>query len=82
MIPTQTPYFPRPHGLHRATYARLIREYNHLLAKLKALPQRRLTSRMRAAYQRQFENRIIPLQARSLDRCPTCSRIDPGYKTV
>jgi len=51
-----------PPGVHRATYARLIREYNRLRANLDALPQRRLASRLRTAYQRQFENRIIRIR--------------------
>ncbi len=62
MIPTGTLRVICAPGLHRATYARLIREYNRLLAKLEALPQRRLAARMRTAYQRQFENRIIRIR--------------------
>jgi excisionase family DNA binding protein len=49
-------------GLHRATYKRLLRAYTRLLAKLEALPHRRLSPRIRLAYQRQFENRIIRIR--------------------
>ena len=55
---------PCPPGLHRGTYRRLLREYDRLLGKLAELPTRRLAPRMRKAYQRQFENRILRIRRR------------------
>jgi hypothetical protein len=62
LIPSGPLQVPCPPGLHRATYERLIREYNRLIAKLEELPRRRLWLRMRQAYQHQFENRIIRIR--------------------
>jgi len=50
LIPTETLRVACPPGLHRATFGRLIREYNRLLAKLKALPQHQLPPHLRTAY--------------------------------
>jgi len=62
LIPTCPLRVSRPPGLHRATYRRLLRAYTRLLGQLEALPRRRLLPRMRLAYQRQFENRIIRIR--------------------
>jgi helix-turn-helix protein len=55
---------PCPKGLHRGTYQRLVNEYNRLLAKLDALPGRRLWPHMRKAYKHQFLNRILRIRRR------------------
>jgi hypothetical protein len=62
LIPHGPLQIARPPGLHRATYRRLLREYTRLIGKLAALPRRPLRPRMRLAYQRQFENRIIRIR--------------------
>jgi excisionase family DNA binding protein len=62
LIPTETRRVACPPGLHRATFGRLIRQYNRLLAKVAALPQRQLPRHLRTAYQHQFENRIIRIR--------------------
>lgn len=61
-LPTGPVAVPRPPGLHRATYRRLVREYNRLLTKIAELPRRRLWPHLRKAYQRQFENRILRIR--------------------
>lgn len=58
--PTETLRIPSPPRLHRATYRRLIREYNRLLAKLNNLPPRRLSSRTRTAYVRRALHLLTP----------------------
>jgi hypothetical protein len=55
-----------PPSVPRATYARLIREYNRLLANFDGSPQRRLASRLRTAYQRQNSTTSGPATARAL----------------
>src|SRR5260370_42572398 len=62
LIHTKLLHVPCRAGLHRATYRRLLREYTRLLAKIEALPHRRLLPRIRLAYQRQFENRIVRIR--------------------
>ena len=64
LMPTGPFRVSRPPGLHRATYRRLLRAYSRLIGQLEALPRRRLIPRMRLAYQRQFENRIIRIRRR------------------
>jgi hypothetical protein len=64
LVPTETLVVPCPRGLHRATYARLVNEYNRLLAKLDALPARTLWPSMRKAYEHQFLNRILRIRRR------------------
>ncbi len=80
LIPSRPLQVRCPPGLHRATYGRLIREYNRLLAKLEALPRRRLWPRMRTAYQRQFENRIIRIR-RALHLSTPRPRAKRWYRT-
>jgi hypothetical protein len=61
-LPTGPLPVPCPLGLHCATYRRLVRENNRLLARLAEVPRRRLWPHLRKAYQRQFENRIIRIR--------------------
>jgi hypothetical protein len=62
LIHTELLHVPCRAGLHGATYRRLLREHTRLLEKLEGLPHRRLLPRIRLAYQRQFENRIIRIR--------------------
>jgi PEP-CTERM motif-containing protein len=64
LVPTETLVVPCPRGLHRATYMRLVNEYNRLLEKLDALPTRQLWPSMRKAYEHQFLNRILRIRRR------------------
>ena len=80
-LPTGAAAVPCPPGLHRATYRRLIREYNRLLTKLAALPRRRLWPHLRKAYQRQFENRIVRIR-RALHLPTPQPRAKPWYRTT
>jgi excisionase family DNA binding protein len=80
-LPTGSVAVPRPPGLHRATYRRLIREYNRLLTKLADLPRRRLWPHLRKAYQRQFENRILRIR-RALHLPTSQPRAKPWYRTT
>ncbi len=72
---------PRPPGLHRATYRRLIRDYNRVLGKLAELPRRRLWPHLRKAYQRQLDNRIIRIR-RVLCLSTPHPRAKPWYRTT
>jgi excisionase family DNA binding protein len=80
-LPTGPVAVPRPPGLHRATYRRLVREYNRLLTKLAELPRRRLWPHLRKAYQRQFENRILRIR-RTLHLPTLHPRAKPWYRTT
>jgi hypothetical protein len=80
-LPTGPVAVPRPPGLHRATYRRLVRQYNRLLTKLAALPRRRLWPHLRKAYQRQFENRILRIR-RTLHLPTLHPRAKPWYRTT
>ena len=80
-LPTVAVAVPRPPGLHRATYRRLVREYNRLLTKLAELPRRRLWPHLRKAYQRQFENRILRIR-RTLHLPTLHPRAKPWYRTT
>ena len=64
LVPTKRLEVSCPHGLHRATYKRLVNEYNRVLDELAALPRRRLWPRMRKAYEHQFLNRIVRIRRR------------------
>ena len=64
LVPTEPLEVPRPRGLHRATYQRLVNEYNRLLEQLDALPTRNLWPSMRKAYEHQFLNRIVRIRRR------------------
>ena len=64
LVPTESFEVPCPPGLHRATYGRLVNEYNRLLGKLDALPARKLDPHMRRAYAHQFLNRIVRIRRR------------------
>jgi hypothetical protein len=68
LIPSGSPPSPAHPAFTGATYGRLIRAYNRLLAKLDELPQRQLSPRMHRAYQRQFENRIFRIHTESAPR--------------
>lgn len=70
-----------PPGLHRATYRRLLREYQRLLTKLEALPRRRLPRYLQRAYQRQFENRILRIRRRLSLPTPQ-PRTRPWYRAT
>ena len=80
-LPTGAVAVPCPPGLHRATYRRLIREYNRLLAKLADLPRRRLWPHLRKAYERQFDNRVIRIR-RVLRLSTPHPRAKPWYRTT
>ena len=64
LVPTERLEVSCPRGLHRATYKRLVNEYNRVLDELAALPRRRLWPRMRKAYEHQFLNRIVRIRRR------------------
>jgi hypothetical protein len=64
LVPTERVKVPCPRGLHRATYQRLVNEYNRVLAALTALSNRKLWPHLRAAYEHQFLNRIVRIRRR------------------
>ena len=64
LVPTKRLEVSCPRGLHRATYKRLVNEYNRVLDELAALPRRRLWPRMRKAYELQYLNRIVRIRRR------------------
>jgi len=64
LVPAERLEVPCPRGLHRATYQRLVNEYNRVLAALTALPNRKLWPHLRTAYEHQFLNRIVRIRRR------------------
>jgi hypothetical protein len=64
LVPTECLEVICPRGLHHATYQRLVNEYNRVLEKLNALPDRALWPHIRKAYEHQFLNRIVRIRRR------------------
>ena len=57
-------FFPRPRGLQKFTYQRLLRAMRRVLTKLDRLPERRLHPVVRRRLQTEFENRLGRIRRR------------------
>src|SRR6266446_5409406 len=57
--PLAREFIPRPKGLHRATYRRLLRAHGRIVAQLEALPYRRTWPVVRKRLAAEFSNRLL-----------------------
>ena len=57
-------FIPRPRGLHKLTYPRLLRAMRRMLNELDRLPQRRLHPVVRRRLQTEFANRLGRIRRR------------------
>ena len=57
-------FIPRPPGLHKFTYQRLLRAMRGTLNKLESLPERRLHPLVRRRLQTQYENQLGRIRRR------------------
>src|SRR5207247_4897430 len=63
-------FIPRPRGLHRATYRRLLRAHARIVAQLEALPYRRTWPVVRKRLRTEFNNRLMRVRRRLGLRVP------------
>ena len=63
-------FIPRPRGLHRATYRRLLRAHARIVAQLEALPYRRTWPVVRTRLAAEFSNRLLRVRRRLGLRVP------------
>lgn len=57
-------FLPRPRGLHKLTYPRLLRAMRRMLSELDRLPERRLHPLVRRRLQTEFANRLGRIRRR------------------
>jgi len=68
--PLAREFIPRPKGLHRATYRRLLRAHGRIVAQLERLPSRRLWPVVRKRLQTELQNRLKRVRRRLGLRVP------------
>jgi len=73
-------FIPRPRGLHRATYRRLLRVHTRIVAQLKAIPYRRTWSIVRKRLRTEFNNRLLRVRRR-LGLRVSCPPARKWYRT-
>src|SRR2546425_7378132 len=68
--PLAREFIPRPRGLHRATYRRLLRKHARIVAQLERVPYRRTWRVVRKRLETEFQNRLLRVRRRLGLRVP------------